>query len=170
MSSTRLLDQVSTAAPVAAGDVLSPSQVSNIVDCAYRWYAKKVLKLPEPPTANQVLGKAVHAALAANFDQKCETRADLPVVGVVSVFREAWVVLTQGLEFRDDEDAHELGKTGEALVAKYMEEAAPKIEPAAVEMRVEGVIAGVSVVGYIDLLDVDGCVIDIKTARRDRRI
>ena len=68
-------------------------------------------------------------------------------------------------EFHDAEDPDELGKTGEALVTKYMEEAAPRIEPAAVEMRVEGVIAGVKVTGYIDLLDVDGCVIDIKTAK-----
>ena len=69
------------------------------------------------------------------------------------------------MEFRDDEDPDELGKSGEALVIKYMEEAAPQIEPAAVEMRVEGMIAGVKVTGYIDLLDVDGCVIDIKTAK-----
>jgi len=32
-------------------------------------------------------------------------------------------------------------------------------------LRVEGAIAGVNVAGYIDLLDVDGCVIEIKTAK-----
>jgi len=152
----------STAAP---GDVLSPSQVSTVMDCAYRWHAKHVLKMPEPPTSNQILGRAVHTALAANFDQKCETKVDLPVPGVLAVYREAWAVLSAETEFRDDEDPDELGKTGEVLVAKYVEEAAPRIEPAAVEMRVEGVIAGVRVAGYIDLLDVDGCVIDIKTAK-----
>jgi hypothetical protein len=147
------------------GDVLSPSQVSSIMDCAYRWHAKKVLKIPEPPTPNQSLGRAVHAALAANFEQKCETKADLPVLGVLAVYREAWEVLSAETEFRDTEDPEALGKTGEGLVAKYMEEAAPWIEPAAVEIRVEGVIAGVKVAGYIDLLDADGCVIDIKTAK-----
>jgi len=135
------------------------------MDCSYRWYAKTVLRLPGPPTASQILGRAVHAALATNFGQKCETQEDLPVVGVVVVFRDAWSSLSEGMEFRDDEDPDELGKTGEALVTKYMEEAAPRIEPAAVEMRVEGVIAGVRVTGYIDLLDVNGCVIDIKTAK-----
>jgi len=81
------------------------------------------------------------------------------------VYREAWSVLTQEFEFHDTEDPDELAKAGEALVSKYMEEAAPRIDPAAVEMRVEGVIAGVKVAGYIDLLDVNGCVIDIKTAK-----
>jgi RecB family exonuclease len=159
------IDPASPEATAAPGDVLSPSQVSNLMDCSYRWYAKKVLKIPEPPAANQILGRAVHAALAANFEQKCDTRVDLPVVGALAVYREAWAVLTEGMEFRDDEDPDELGKTGEALVTKYMEEASPLIEPAAVEMRVEGVIAGVKVTGYIDLLDVDGRVIDIKTAK-----
>jgi len=159
------LDRRYIATTTNPGDVLSPSQVSNIMDCSYRWYAKKVLRIPEPPTANQILGRAVHTALATNFGQKCETREDLPLVGVIAVFREAWTTLSEGMEFRDDEDADELGKTGEALVAKYMEEAAPMIEPAAVEMRVEGMIAGVKVTGYIDLMDVNGCVIDIKTAK-----
>ena len=151
--------------PAVPGDILSPSQVSSIMDCAYRWHAKQVLKMPEPPTSNQILGRAVHAALAANFEQKCNTKVDLPVIGVLAVFRDAWAVLSAETEFHDAEDPVELGKTGGALVSKYMEEAAPRIEPAAVELRVEGAIAGVRVTGYIDLLDVHGCVIDIKTAK-----
>ena len=159
------IDKSTVETTIAPGDVLSPSQVSSLMDCAYRWHAKYVLKMPEPPTSQQILGRAVHAALAANFEQKCDTKVDLPVPGVLAVYRQEWAFLSDATEFRDDEDPDELGKTGEALVIKYMEEAAPRIEPAAVEMRVEGVIAGVRVTGYIDLLDVDGCVIDIKTAK-----
>jgi hypothetical protein len=153
---------VGTASP---GDALSPSQVSSLMDCAYRWHAKYMLKMPEPPTSQQILGRAVHSALAVNFEQKCDTKVDLPVIGVLAVYREAWAVLSAETEFHDAEDPDELGKTGEALVTKYMEEAAPRIEPAAVEKRVEGVIAGVKVTGYVDLVDVDGCVIEIKTAK-----
>jgi RecB family exonuclease len=165
MISAVRIDGPSVGATAAPGDILSPSQVSSLMDCAYRWYAKHVLKMPESPTSQQILGRAVHAALAANFEQKLDSKVDLPASGVLAVYREAWVVLSEGTEFRDDEDHDELGKAGEALVDKYMEEAAPRIEPAAVEMRVEGVIAGVKVAGYIDLVDVDGCVIDIKTAK-----
>ena len=75
------------------GDSLSPSQVSSLMDCAYRWHAKQVLRLPEPPTANQILGRAVHFALAANFEQKCETKVDLPVQGVLAVYRESVGIL-----------------------------------------------------------------------------
>src|SRR5204863_8183400 len=48
---------------------------------------------------------------------------------------------------------------------KYMDQIAPKIDPAAVELKVEGEIAGIRVRGWIDLLDVAGRVIDIKTAK-----
>jgi CRISPR/Cas system-associated exonuclease Cas4 (RecB family) len=147
------------------GDLLSPSQVSNLMDCAYRWYGKYVLDLPDPPTSNLALGKAVHSALAENFSQKCETKVDLPNPGVLAVFREAWSVESERTEFRDDEDPTELGRTGEILVTKYMDEAAPRIEPVAVEIHVQGEIKGVKVHGFLDLLDVDGRVIEIKTAK-----
>ena len=147
------------------GDVLSPSQVSSIMDCAYRWYGKYVLELPDPPTGNLALGRAVHSALAENFSQKCETKVDLDLIGVVALFREAWCIASEQTEFRDDEEPRELGRTGEILVAKYMDEAAPLIDPAAVEMHVEGVINGVPVHGFLDVLDVEGRIIEIKTAK-----
>jgi len=113
-----------------------------------------------------VLGRAVHAALAQNFAQKLDTYEDLPVPGVRAIFRDSWATEREQTEFRDDEDPSELALCGEALVSKYMEQQAPLIQPAAVEMRVEGQIGGIRVQGWIDLIDVDGQIIDIKTAAR----
>ena len=42
----------------------------------------------------------------------------------------------------------------------------PLILSQAVELPVEGVIAGVRVQGVVDLLDIDGRIIDCKTATR----
>ena len=47
-----------------------------------------------------------------------------------------------------------------------MDEAAPWIQPAAVELDVTGEIGGVPVRGKVDLLDEDGRVVDVKTAAR----
>jgi hypothetical protein len=55
------------------------------------------------------------------------------VTGVVALFRDAWAHEREQTEFRDYEDPAELGACGEALVSKHMDEAAPLIEPAAVE-------------------------------------
>ena len=52
------------------------------------------------------------------------------------------------------------------LTRKYLDEVAPEIEAAALELPVQGVIGGVPVRGFVDLLDTSGRVIDLKTAAR----
>jgi hypothetical protein len=162
------LDGVDSEPPIEPelADVLSPTQVSSVMDCPYRWYAKYALEIPDVQSSNLALGKAVHAAiLNGNMTQKVETKVDLPIAGVIAIFREAWAIESDQTEFRADENRTELGRCGELLVGKYMDEAAPHIEPAAVELPVEGMIGGVQVRGFVDLLDVNGRVIDIKTAK-----
>jgi hypothetical protein len=154
----------STRAEVAA--ILSPTQVRCFMDCQVRWWFKYRLRHPDLPNGNMALGRAVHAALMNNFAQKVETREDLPVAGLLALFREAWAEECRRTEFRDDEDPTELATCGAVLVMKYLDEVAPRIDPAAVEIRVEGTIGGVRVQGWIDLLDTDGRIIDVKTAAR----
>lgn len=155
----------------SVAQVLSPSQVRSFMDCQVRWWFKYVLRLKDPQNGNLALGRAVHACLTQNFHQKIETREDLPITGVLALFREAWALESELTEFRDDEDPLELAACGAALVSKYMTELAPAIDPGAVEIRVTGEIGRVHVQGWIDLVDVEGRIIDIKTAaRRPSRI
>jgi len=153
-------------AAMELAEVLSPSQIRCFMDCQMRWWFKYKLKLSDPPTGKLALGKAVHAAITENFAQKLETREDLPLAGVRALYRQAWMAESKETEFRDDENPSELAACGEGLVAKYMDEVAPRIDPAGVEMRVQGEIAGVSVQGWLDVLDVSGQIIEIKTAAR----
>ncbi len=150
---------------VENAQVLSPTQVRCFMDCHARWWFKYTLKQPDPPNGNLALGRAVHWALTQNFVQKVETYEDLPVTGVLALFREAWALASDQAEFRDDEDPSELARTGAALVSKYLDEVAPAVEPAAEELHVTGEIGGVWVQGFIDVLDVEGRIIDIKTAK-----
>jgi CRISPR/Cas system-associated exonuclease Cas4 (RecB family) len=136
------------------------------MDCQARWWFKHGLQYPDPSNGKLALGRAVHTALGHNFAQKVDTYEDLPTLGVVALFREAWAHERATTEFRDEEDPVELAACGEALVCKYMNEVAPRIEPAAVEIRVLGEISGVKVQGWIDVLDVHGRIIEIKTAAR----
>jgi CRISPR/Cas system-associated exonuclease Cas4 (RecB family) len=122
--------------------------------------------LPERKNSSLALGLAVHQALEVNFREKIETREDLETTGVVIVFREAWMEQVPQTEFTSGESQGDLRRLGERLVAKYMDEVAPKVEPAAVELNVQGEIAGVPVRGRVDVLDVEGRLIDFKTASR----
>jgi hypothetical protein len=148
------------------GKLLSPTQVRAFLSCSARWWFKYGLSEPEPKNSALALGSAVHRALEANFREKVTTKEDLDTLGVVALFRMAWQEQADQTEFRDDEDPTALGKVGEQLVAKYMDEAAPWIQPAAVELDVTGEIGGVRVRGKVDLLDEEGRVVDVKTAAR----
>jgi RecB family exonuclease len=163
------LVQRKTAVPAgtqAGHSPLSPSQVRLFLACSAKWWFKYGLGLPEPKTSSLALGLAVHRTLEMNFREKLETREDLETGGMVAVFRDVWREESIGTKFREDENPHVLRKIGEELVAKYMDEAAPSIDPAAVELDVSGEIGGVRVRGRIDLMDTEGRIVDVKTAAR----
>ncbi len=152
--------------PAELSQVLSPTQVRTFLDCSARWWFKYGLELPEQKTSSLALGLAVHRALEVNFREKHETGEDLHPTGVIAVFRDFWQDLLKDTFFQIDEDPAEVGQVGEQLVAKYMDEAAPLIQPAAMELEVAGEIAGVKVSGRIDVVDTTGRIIDVKTAAR----
>jgi hypothetical protein len=146
--------------------LLSPSRLRSFLDCSGRWWYHYGLGLPDIQNANLALGKSVHAALGENFAQKIETKQDLATTGVVALFRNSWQEQAGETTFDADDNFEALQATGETLVAKYMDEVAPRVEPAAVELPVTGRIGGVAVRGYVDVLDVHGKIIDLKTASR----
>ena len=148
------------------GNVLSPTGVNQYLSCSFRWYAKHVLKVPDPKTGSTLLGSAVDRALTENFREKIETKCDLPLAGVRAIYLKTWDDLNPEAEFHRDEDPGQLRLEGEGLTMLLMDRWAPTIEPAAVQLKVSGPIGGVPVRGYIDLLDVDGRVIDLKTAKK----
>lgn len=165
------LTKVPSPCPTAVADtelasVLSPSQVRCFFDCPARWWFKYGLQLPERKNSSLALGLAVHQALEVNFREKLETQEDLETIGVVIVFREAWMEQVPETVFTPDESQGDLRRMGERLVAKYMDEVAPTVEPVAVELDVQGEIGGVRVRGRVDVLDVEGRLIDFKTASR----
>jgi hypothetical protein len=146
--------------------VLSPSQVRCFFECQARWWFKYGLQLPERKNSSLGLGLAVPQALEVNFRENLETREDLETAGVVVVFREARMEQVPQTECTPDESQGDLRRLGERLVAKYMDEVAPTVAPAAVELDVHGEISGVAVRGRVDVLDVEGRLIDFKTASR----
>jgi hypothetical protein len=72
------------------------------------------------------------------------------------VFYQEWSPLMADAAWQDEEDADELAATGQVLVTAYLTEAAPPVQPRAIEQTVQGEIAGVRVRRIVDLLDTDG--------------
>jgi RecB family exonuclease len=147
------------------GGVLSPSQVRTFRDCGAKWYYKYALGLPDPPNGSLVRGRVVHQMAEAFFQSKLDGRSPDPD-DLQASFEEAWDTAAAQAAFGADEDVDLLKRQAAMLTRKYLDEVAPEIEPAALELPVQGVIGGVPVRGFVDLLDTSGRVIDLKTAAR----
>jgi len=78
-------------------EVLSPSQVSQFLNCPAKWMFRYLLDLKEPGTAATALGRAFHETIAHNFRQKAETAHDLPVAECLDCFRKVLVAHVHGL-------------------------------------------------------------------------
>src|SRR5579862_5315965 len=147
------------------GTVLSPSQVRTFRDCAAKWYYKYALGLPDPPSGSLVRGRVVHQMAELFFRAKLDRGSPDPDELQAS-FEEAWDNAAGQAAFGRDEDVDLLKRQAAMLTRKYLDEVAPEIEPAALELPVQGVIGGVPVRGFVDLVDSSGRVIDLKTAAR----
>ena len=147
------------------GTVLSPSQVRTFRDCGAKWYYKYALGLPDPPNGSLVRGRVVHQMAEAFFRAKLDGGSPDPD-DLQGCFEDAWDRESACAAFGADEDVDLLKRQAAMLTRKYLDEVAPEIEPAALELPVQGVIGGVAVRGFVDLLDKNGRVIDLKTAAR----
>jgi RecB family exonuclease len=146
--------------------VLSPSQAKTFIGCPAKWYFRYVERLPEYVTGALAVGRAVHRALEVNFRQKLSSRTDLAAAELLPVFEGAAAEEFGQADLREEEDPAELKDVGCRCVLKYMQEAAPAIQPALIEHPVSGAIGGVEVRGYVDLMDVEGRIIDLKTSAK----
>jgi RecB family exonuclease len=147
------------------GTVLSPSQVRTFRDCGAKWYYKYALGLPDPPNGSLVRGRVVHQMAETFFRAKLDGGSPDPD-DLQASFEEAWDTAAAQAAFGADEDVDLLKRQAAMLTRKYLDEVAPEIEPAALELPVQGVIGGVPVRGFVDLLDASGRIIDLKTAAR----
>jgi RecB family exonuclease len=147
------------------GTVLSPSQVRTFRDCSAKWYYKYALGLPDPPNGSLVRGRVVHQMAEAFFRAKLDGGSPDPD-DLQASFEQAWDREAAGAAFGADEDVDLLKRQAAILTRKYLDEVAPEIEPAALELSVQGVIGDVPLRGFVDLLDTSGRVIDLKTAAR----
>jgi RecB family exonuclease len=144
-------------------EMLSPAQVLQFLNCPAKWMFRYLMDLKEPGTAAQALGKAFHETIAYNFCQKRESSRDLPTAECLEFFRRPLGEHLHKAVLQKGEHAMEFLELGETMIQRYLAEAAPLIQPPPVESRVSGVIGGVKVGGYVDVLDTEGRIVDSKT-------
>jgi putative RecB family exonuclease len=147
------------------GEILSPSQANTFLNCSAKWWFRYGIGLPDPKSGSLVRGLAVHKTIERWFKLSLEG-ATPEIDDMREPYEDAWESLSAEASFAADDDIDELKRSGAVLLRKYLEEVAPEIRPAALEQQVMGEISGVKVRGYVDIVDVDGNIIDVKTAAK----
>lgn len=153
------------------GALLSPSQVRTFLGCPARWWYKYALGLPDPPGAPFVRGRVVHRVAEVYFRAKLHG-AEPDADDLETPFEEAWDAACSEASFAADEDVDALKSQTAHLSRMYIDQVASEVEPAifdghpAIEIPVQGTIAGVPVRGIIDLIDASWRIVDLKSAAR----
>jgi putative RecB family exonuclease len=150
---------------------LSPSKVSSFTDCALAFRFSAVDRLPEQPSAPALKGTLVHRALQLLF---CEPPAARTPATALAKLAEARAEMATDPDFvllGLDEEA-EATFAGEAtqLVHRYFELEDPTtVHPIGLELKLEAEVAGITLRGIIDRLELDEqgelVVTDYKTGR-----
>jgi len=124
-------------AVASPSEVLSPSQIRCFMDCQIRWWFKYGRKVPDAPTGNMALGRAVHSALC---EKLCPRKVEHSrgssrtwCCGIISGGLGQRAAKTPNSAMMKIPSNWRLQE--KHFVTKYMDYLAPTIDPAAVELR-----------------------------------
>lgn len=159
---------------------LSYSMVRAWLDCGRYFEYRYIRKLPAVLDGRMLAGRVYHHGVEYALKQK-KTGQFVPPDEVKDVMSDRWQAeLRESVYYENlgepqvearqvnwgNDDPGKLKDTVLQLGALYVTKMIPKLEPLAVEERLEGTIGGVSFVGYPDLVLAGPGVIDHKLTTR----
>lgn len=145
-------------------EYLSISQVNMYLRCPAQYRFRYVEDHKRPPAVPMALGTSGHAALETTHHHIVDH--DIPATNeeVLDSFSDKWAEISQQVEDWEGEKPGQLKDKGLALVRLYNDKLAPKVKPH-VDGKVRGIekefkitVAGVPMLGYIDLIDTNAAV------------
>ncbi|MEJ7803895.1 MAG: PD-(D/E)XK nuclease family protein [Candidatus Limnocylindria bacterium] len=149
-------------------ETLSISSLALFWRCPERWRRRYLEREREPQSGAMIVGKAVGAAITQHYaaQMACEALSAGDADDICAAeFDES--ALRPGAEFGED-DVDELREHSRGALRAYLSELAPQVRPVSVERKVELRFAGAewAFVGYLDLEDESGVVIDVKVGKK----
>jgi putative RecB family exonuclease len=148
---------------------LSPSRASDFLTCPLLYRFRTIDRFPEPPDPVAVRGTLVHAVLENLFGEVAVART---LERAHELLPETWEMLRAEHADLVDLEVPDgwLASAGDLLTSYFTMEDPSRIEPEALELRVDHALdSGLSLGGIVDRVDVapDGRirVVDYKTGR-----
>jgi len=154
--------------------VISVSQVNTYLGCPLKYRFQYVDKIPRPwRAAAMAFGTSIHSAVEWFHKERLAGRAP-ELEHVLSVFEADWYAQNvEPLVFSERDSREGLAEKGRAMLKVYLEQA-NGAKPTAVEEPFEldladpetGEVLDVRLRGFLDLVEDDDVLVDLKTAGR----
>jgi hypothetical protein len=140
---------------------LSISQVNMYLRCPKQYEFRYVQDHKRPPAVPMALGSSGHVALETTHHHIVDHDVPAPTEQLLDCFSDKWTELSALIEDWEGEKPGLVKDKGVALVRMYNERYAPAVKPQAneqkqdrgIEKKFEITVAGVPMLGYIDLID-----------------
>lgn len=143
---------------------LSHSQIEMYLRCPKQYYYRYIRDIARPPGISLVLGTGTHKALETTHHHIVDYATPAPIEIVLSIFSDSFDKNAEEVPKEDwkEEEGNTKGGVKDAglkLVSLYNKDFAPKVKPQikenirGIEKKVTVNVAGVPMVGYIDLID-----------------
>jgi len=161
-------DQLELSFEKPDGRHMSVTQLKMYLRCPLQYEFRYVKGLKIPPAGVMTLGKSIHSTLEENYRQKIRTGQDLSLEHWRDYFSDTWENSLEETVFEDGEKPEDLKNDGMKLIDVYHSQIAPNVQPVDVEREFLIDVDGVEVplLGYIDLIDDKGFIIDHKVANK----
>lgn len=149
-------------------DHVSHSQLSLWDKCPRQWESRYIHGVRTPSNENLIIGSCYHSAIEAIYRFKIEHQGNLDVDICYDIYSTAWekYKVDNGTIIwlkHNEGNAKDLGFN---LVELYLERVAPSITPKLIEQWYEAFIDDTKFVLRLDLMDINGAVIDHKTSAK----
>jgi len=146
-------------------DHISPTQINMYLRCPAQYYFRYVEELRVPPSGAMTQGRAVHEANKVNYGQKVESGSDLPLSDLIDAYSDAFEESQEETDF-EGEDPAEVKDEGYRLLECYYLDIARSTQPLLVEHKLEVDLNGITLLGYLDLMDDTKIIRDTKMRSR----
>jgi hypothetical protein len=155
---------------------ISPSQLDMYTKCGEQYRRRYIEKHKIPPGIALIKGSSVHGAAALNYQQKVESKTDLPTKSIVECSVAAFENITKadGVLLSEEEEsvgqAKVLGDAKDStarMAGEFAEKIAPTRQPVAVEItqRIEIPESPYDLLGILDQEYTEGLG-DLKTGKK----
>ncbi len=145
---------------------LSVSQVNKYLACPKSYAYKYIEGLPETIGSSLVVGQSFHKVIEEANKRKMETGELLNEEEIKSIYKAHWNSRVHEIDWKDDEDPEQEQERGLTLANAYLNDIGKTLEPVGFETGFTVEVEEIPFKGYIDLMEADGSIRDLKTSKK----